>query len=421
MEMNEQLKAKIKATLAFRAYKKSKKMIGKIKRKVNKFYTLRILYPSIYKEHAKKPVDEKKVVFIEVRHPELTNSLSFLYENLKENYTFDIHVHTLRTGFVSRREFRENCKSMIADIADAKYVFISDASNIVGCVPMRKETVYTQTWHGCGAFKKFGMSTAELIFGDSLKEMQKYPNHKNYTYVTVSSPEVMWAYEEAMNVKHEDNVVRATGISRTDVFFDQQFIENAKKKLAKVMPYSEGKKVILYAPTFRGRVAKAVTPDCLNIELFYQKLSTDYVLLFKHHPLVKRRPDIPEEYEKFAMDCTDNMTIEELICVSDICISDYSSMIFEYSIFERPMLFYAYDLDEYFDWRGFYYDYYELAPGPICTTSDEMVDYIEHIEERFDKNRVIEFKNKFMSSCDGHATDRIKDLVFGNELKKYHK
>lgn len=66
---------------------------------------------------------------------------------------------------------------------------------------MRKETIVTQLWHGCGAFKKFGMSTAELIFGDDRKTLEKYPYHGNYTYVTVSSPEVVWAYEEAMSLQ----------------------------------------------------------------------------------------------------------------------------------------------------------------------------------------------------------------------------
>lgn len=135
-------------------------------------------------------------------------------------------------------------------------------------------------------------------------------------------------------------------------------------------------------------------------------------MIFKHHPLVKNVPQIPEELNgTFAIDATKTMTIEDLLCVSDICISDYSSLVFEYSLFERPMLFFAYDLDEYFDWRGFYYDYNELTPGPVCKTNDEMIDYISHLDERFDKQKVIDFKEKFMRSCDGHATDRILHMV----------
>lgn len=409
----------IGGSLPYQIYRVIRGRLGKIRRKMRRFYDFRMRYPYLYKKYARKPIDETKVVFIEVRHPRLTNSLEYLYEDLKKNYQFNLHVHLLETGFVKRSQHMKNGKAMIEDIADAKYVFLSDACNIVANVPIREETIVTQTWHGCGAFKKFGMSTGELIFGDSMKDMIKYPNHKNYTHVTVSSKEVIWAYEEAMNLKSEDQVVKATGISRTDVFFDSRYIEDAKQKLEQLMPTSKGKKVILYAPTFRGRVVKATSPNCFDIAKFYEKFADEYVLLFKHHPLVKKRPVIAEEYKEFAMDCTETLSIEELICVSDICISDYSSLIFEYSLFEKPMLFYAYDLDKYFDWRGFYYDYHELAPGPICTTNEEMIEYIENIEENFEKEKVVAFKNKFMESCDGHATERIEQMVFGNDLKKY--
>lgn len=415
------IKQALKATPFYKVYVKIIKTYRKKKKEFYKFYTLHVLYPSVYKKNAKKPVDENKVVFVELRQPKLSNSFQVLYNDLKENYTFDIHEHYLRTTFVSKEEHRQRCKEMIKDIADAKYIFLNEASNVISSVNMRKETIHTQLWHGCGAFKKFGMSTADLIFGDNRKTMLKYPFNKNYTHVTVSSPEVVWAYEEAMNIQHEDNIIKPIGISRTDVFFDEKFIEDAKKHLYELMPESKGKKVILYAPTFRGRVAKAASPTCFDVEQFYQAFSNEYVLVMKHHPLVRKRPEIPEEFKDFAVDFTDAMSIEELICVSDICISDYSSLVFEYSLFERPMIFYAYDLDEYFDWRGFYYDYFELAPGPICKTNEEMIDYIQNLDTRFEKDKVVAFKNKFMSSCDGNATKRIEELVFEDALKKHKK
>jgi glycosyltransferase involved in cell wall biosynthesis len=238
--------------------------------------------------------------------------------------------------------------------------------------------------------------------------------------VTVSSPEVIWAYEEAMNIDKK-GIVQATGNSRTDVFYDGPFIKAAYDKLYNLLPQAKDKKIILFAPTFRGRVAQATSPDCFDVEGFCKAFSDEYLLLFKHHPNVKVRPEIPEEYNEFAFDFTDSMAIDELLCVSDICISDYSSLVFEYSLFEKPMIFFAYDLDEYFDWRGFYYDYFELAPGPVCKTNEEMIDYIRHIDERFERDKVVAFREKFMASCDGHATERIKDIVFGQEaLEKYY-
>ena len=179
------------------------------------------------------------------------------------------------------------------------------------------------------------------------------------------------------------------------------------------MPQSQGKKVILYAPTFRGRVAHGEAPDRLDIRMFKEALSEEYVLLIKQHPLVRIRPEVPEDCREFAMDVTESMAIDDLLCVSDICISDYSSLVFEYSLFERPMIFFAYDKAEYDDWRGFYYNYEEMTPGPICTENEEMLDYIQHLDTRFDHQQVADFKYKFMRSCDGHATERILDLVMG--------
>lgn len=407
----------LQKTIVYKAARKVYRFSRKLFNRWNRYYTLRIMFPGIYRRNAKKPVNKDKVVFIEVRMPEISDSFRYLYDELNNKYSYDIHTHFLRTSFVKRKEYERRCRKMVADIADAKYVFLNESSNVTSCLPMRKETVVTQLWHGCGAFKKFGMSTADLIFGDNRKTLEKYPYHGNYTYVTVSAPEVIWAYEEAMSLEDRKGVVRATGSSRTDFFFDERSKDNAYSRLYEVFPQARNKKVILYAPTFRGRVAKAKTPNKLDITMFGDALGDEYVLVFKHHPFVKKRTKIPEEYQNFAVDCTDTMSIEDLICVSDICISDYSSLVFEYSLFERPMIFFAYDLDNYYDWRGFYYDYKDFVPGPIHTTNEEMLDYIRNIDICFDKQKVMDFKNKFMSACDGHATERIMKLVFKGSLE----
>lgn len=419
--MIRKIKALLKKTFIYPIYIFFKTLPKKIKDKWNKFYIHKIKYPRIYKKYSKLPVDENKIIFVEVRLPSVSNSFKVIYDELANNYNYTIHVHFLRNLFTTRKLYNQRSAEMIKDLATAKYVFIDEASSVTSCIKMRPETIFTQLWHGCGAFKKFGTSTADLIFGSTREMLKKYPNYGNYSHVTVSSPEIVWAYEEAMEYQDKPGIVKPVGSSRTDIFYDKDFIESAYKKLHKVMPQSEGKKVILYAPTFRGRVAKAQTSRMLSVKMFEEAFSDEYVLLFKHHPLVRKPPVISISYADFAKDVTDSMSIEELLCVSDICISDYSSLIFEYSLFERPLIFFAYDLDEYFDWRGFYYDYFELTPGPICTTNNEMIDYIKNIDTRFDKQKVHDFREKFMSSCDGHATQRIMDMVFGDTLEKHRK
>ena len=394
--------------------RKGRRLLAKPRRwmvKIYKYMTLKKLYPSTYRKYAKNPVKENKIVFLEVRLQELTDNFQRIYTALQKKGGYEMVICHIGDGLLSRKEQYHNSLAALKEIADAKYVFINDSSSLISCIPLRKETKVIQTWHACGAFKKFGFSTAEKKFGGTREQLLKYPLHKNFSIVTVSSPEVVWAYAEAFNMNDRKKDILPTGISRTDVFYDQDAIRAAYEKVHKLMPSSRKKKVILYAPTYRGRVAKAYSPEEMDLQRMHQELGEEYVIVFKHHPFVKKRPQVPEELKEFAVDMTDDMAIEELLMVSDICISDYSSLVFEFSLFERPMIFFAYDLDEYFDWRGFYYPYEEMTPGPICKETGEMIDYIKNLDTRFDKQQVTAFKEKFMSACDGHATERILELL----------
>lgn len=395
-----------------------KKLYWQTRKKVGQILMFRIVFPLGYKHYIKgKKIKRKKAVFVEVRFDEITDSFRLVYDRMKAD-GFDVHEQFIENIKPGKWGYIKRCLRMLEDISDAHYVFLNDACNVTSCIPLRKGTKIYQLWHACGAFKKFGMSTAELIFGDNRKSLEKYPNYGNLSYVTVSSPEVIWAYEEAMNLKDTKTQVVATGVSRTDVFYDQHFIEQSKAAVYSVCPAAENKKIILYAPTFRGRVAKAESPDCLDIPAMKRALGDEYVLLIKHHPFVKQPPVVPEDCADFAMDVTKSLEIDQLLCASDVCVSDYSSLIFEYSLFERPMIFFAYDLDDYFDWRGFYYNYDELTPGPVVQETEEIIDYIRHLDTRFDQAQIHAFKEKFMSSCDGHATDRIMALVYAETKNK---
>lgn len=385
-----------------------KKFISKLRR-IRKHYRYKVYFPKVYSSYCTEPVQENKVLFLEMRFTKLSNSFELIYKALEESGEYDLKCSYVQFNFIRGREFTQRVNEMLKELATAKYVFVDDASLILSSIPLRKETVAINLWHACGAFKKFGRSTAELKFGSSAATLDKYPNYGNLTHVTVSSPEVIWAYEEAMHLPK--GIVKATGVSRTDQFYDKEFVESRKQKLYEIMPEAKDKKVILYAPTFRGHVATASSPDRIDFERFCRELGNEYVIVCKHHPFVKNPPIIPEELQHFAKDLTKYLSIEDLLCCADICISDYSSLVFEYSLFEKPMIFYAYDYDNYCDWRGFYYDYSEFTPGPVVQTEDELLNSIKNIDTQFDKQKVIDFKEKFMGSCDGHATERIIALM----------
>ena len=388
-----------------------KKFISKLRR-IRKHYRYKVYFPKVYSSYCTEPVQENKVLFLEMRFTKLSNSFELIYQALEESGEYDLKCSYVQFNFIRGHEFTQRVNEMLKELATAKYVFVDDASLILSSIPLRKETVAINLWHACGAFKKFGRSTAELKFGSSAATLDKYPNYGNLTHVTVSSPEVIWAYEEAMHLPK--GIVKATGVSRTDQFYDKEFVESRKQKLYEIMPEAKGKKVILYAPTFRGHVATASSPDRIDFERFCRELGNEYVIVCKHHPFVKNPPIIPEELQHFARDLTKYLSIEDLLCCADICISDYSSLVFEYSLFEKPMIFYAYDYDNYCDWRGFYYDYSEFTPGPVVQTEDELLNSIKNIDTQFDKQKVIDFKEKFMGSCDGHATERIIALMKEN-------
>ncbi len=385
----------------------------KAKRVYNRF-RLRVYFPGIYKKYAKGPVDRKKVVFILVRAEGVSGNIRMLYDRLKKE-GYRIYLHHLHMNSESLWKYHGRCAFMTRDVATAGYVFIDDASDVFAALPVRKETVVTQLWHACGAFKRFGMSMANREDSCDKKTLEEFPFHGNYTHVTVSAPEVVRAYEEAMSLTKRPGVVKPVGVSRTDYFFEEGRRERALRHLYMVFPAAKEKKVILYAPTFRGRADCTKTEDRINVNRFQSALSKDYVFLFKRHPFMKKEVYVPESCRSFAADVTTDLPIEELLLCADVLVTDYSSVVFEYALLERPVIFYAYDLDEYYDRRGFYYPYEDFVPGPVARSEEELLAQLREENCGADIEKIKRFKEKFMSACDGHATDRIIDMVFGNQ------
>lgn len=379
-------------------------------------------YPDIYSRHSSEPVDERKIVIIENAMTGLSNSFQLLYQDLKADGRYKIHIHHIGKNLIHREDHDKNGAKLVNDLGTARYVILSEACDALSCLTLRPETTVLQLWHGCGAFKKFGRSTASLMFGQDMKHANRHPQYNNYTYVTISSPEVAWAYEEAMGLEPGNDIIRPIGVSRTDVFFDKEYLAQASERVYEKVPQARGKKVILYAPTFRGAVAIADTPNYkqFNLKKLKETLGDDVIILIKHHPILKdyHMPKIPEDLKgTFAVDVTRTLSVEDLMITSDVCITDYSSLIFEYSLLNKPLVFYAYDLNDYFDWRGFYYDYDELTPGPVCHNMDELIRVLQAPNFGFKPEEMKAFREKFMSSCDGHSTERIEELVFGRSMR----
>ncbi len=362
-------------------------------------------FPLVYKWYARKPVVKKSVLFIEIRYDTLTNNFRLLWDALQQREDCSVDAVFLGNSVYAYKTYLLRCLDMLKKLAQAEFVLVDESSNVLAALPIRSETKMIQVWHGCGAFKRFGHG----IEG-GLQEAYYNP----YSLVTVSSEEVVDIYADSM--KQDKEVILPIGVSRTDVFFSAEYVETSRQSVSLRYDIESNKKMILYAPTFRGNVQMAMAPRMLDLEKLYSALGDSYVILYKGHPSVKNDVVINDAYRKFFVDASEE-SIEALMCAADFCITDYSSLVFEYALLERPILFFAYDYKEYVTERGFYYDYEEFVPGPICYSEEDLVQCITEIQKDTDYRetmlqRVFAFQKRYMGACDGNATDRIVKRMF---------
>lgn len=294
------------------------------------------------------------------------------------------------------------------DLATAGFIIIGDYYNPIYAKKFKKEVSVIQTWHACGAFKKFGHGAIDKNESNTVEFENKA--HGQYTNVLVSGKEVSTYYSEAF--KTDISKVLPIGIPRTDKFFDLEYKEYIKEVLLNMYPVLKNKKIITYAPTFRGGPGKRKNFNLkMDIKKMCQKLGDEYVLILKFHPSVEF-VDLKSVCNEFVIDLTSYCDINDILIITDILITDYSSVVFEYSLLERPMLFYAYDLESYLDERDFYYDYKEFVPGKIVKTTDELIRNIKTND--FQVEKVSVFKNKFFDYFDGKSTERFVYKFFKN-------
>lgn len=380
-------------------------------RKIVKWFVFKCIYPFWYWLASRRAIRRNKVIFVENHQGALTDNFRLLYQEFRQR-GYDIHVHYLRVahsgwGTIIRRSMR-----LIGDMATASVVFLNESNSLFGAFTLRKGTQLIQVWHACGAFKKWGYSVADKEFGEDAKELSRYSGHRNYTLVPVSGRDVCFAYEEAFGLQGR-HVVKPLGVSRTDVFFDDAYKEKAFEHLYQWRPEWKGKTILLYLPTFRGSIKEAKAPDALDWEIL-AGLDESYVMVIQNHPFVTSKMEIPADLSHRVLDITGmsehGMTTDEWMIVSDICITDYSSVVFDYSLLEKPILFFAYDLASYYDERGFYFPYEDFVPGPIVYNTEELVEQITGITG-FDYHKLNAFKDRYMNGCDGASTKRIVNRI----------
>lgn len=342
---------------------------------------------------------ENRITFISNRRNSISGNYESIYAELIKDKNIDIKtVLDTKESFIS-------CFKYGYYLASSKVILIDDYIRSVYEIRKRKDNYLIQVWHACGAFKAFGFSRLS-------KEgcwSQDSRSHRTYDYCLVSSRKVAKHYAEAfgMNV---DRVI-ATGVPRTDIFFDEAYKREIRAKIFSTYPMLKDKKVILFAPTFRGSSKKEGNYPHYRFDYkkIFESFGDEYRIIIKHHPHVNNKPVIENEYKDRVIDLSKNEELNELLFVTDILITDYSSVIFEAALLDIPMLFYAFDLDEYISRRGFYCEYISFIPGKLVENMDEIIDAL--LAGDFEADKIIEFKKDFFDDLDGKSGKRASEFI----------
>lgn len=361
------------------------------------------------------PVNNNKIVFITLHSNNFSGNNKYIYKELKrKNLDLTYKLYGMNDiKLLNLNIFNKLTKSIAIDynICTAKYVIINDFYSLLPRVKLRKGTELIQVWHGGGAFKKFGKDSLRNINNpENLKRNMR--GHSQYTKVIVSSKEVAPIYANAFGIDMDK--IYPIGIPRADVF-DDISMEKIKTRLLYKYPYLLDKKIILYAPTYRdnNRYNQSLA---LNLEYLMEEISNDYVFIFKMHPFERGKINIDEKLSSRVFDMS-HEELNELLVIADLLITDYSSLIFEYAILQKPMIFFSYDLGKYEnDLRGFYYNYIDFVPGPIAYTTEEVVELIN--KNQWDFEAIKKFAIRFNEHFDGKVTERfINEVLFEEENK----
>jgi CDP-glycerol glycerophosphotransferase len=271
----------------------------------------------------------------------------------------------------------------------------------------RPDTFYLQTWHGTP------LKTVHNDVGFALDGVLARLDRDIARWDALLAQNAV----STPNFRHAfgwTGPVHETGYPRNDVLSAPDRDEHRARVRAE-LGIADGVTAVLYTPTWRDDdVLLSEGPDFtlhLDLERFAERLGDDHVLLLRMHYMVSDAlgtVDVPG-----VVDLSFYPDINELYLAADVMVTDYSSTQFDFAITGRPIVYFAYDLDHYVDMRGLYFDYRQLCPGPLVTTSEGVLDAVSDLDAlaaRYAQS-LTEFRRTFCSLDDGHATERVLDLI----------
>ena len=344
-------------------------------------------------------VDDKLVLFEVFGGKSFADSPKALYNEMLKNKKYkDYHfvwsfkdVSSHEDEFINKPRtilVKENSKMYFKYYAKAKYIIVNSYVN-EGFIK-KDEQILVQCWHGT-PLKKLRYDI--LVNGNVLntvKEIRKKNDLevKKFDYFLSPSAFATEKFISAFNLKKlkKENIILEKGYPRNDFLFN--YTKNDVKKIKEKLGIKTNKKIILYAPTFRDDQHTNGVGYTYELGIDFDKLQKeigeDYIILFRAHYFLANLFDF-SKYENFIYNVSSLDDINELYVISDMILTDYSSVFFDYANLKRPMLFYMYDIDNYKDnLRGFYIDL-DVLPGPIVKCEKELIKEIKNVDNYFKK------------------------------------
>lgn len=263
---------------------------------------------------------------------------------------------------------------------------------------LRKNQKYIQIWHACGAFKKFGLDAKTKI-----SRREELATHSQYDAVAVTSESCRKFYAGAFGIS--EDVCLPLGLPRTDMLFRDA--DKLRDSVYEKHPEFRGKKIYLYAPTFREEDGNRIEYNPrIDWDTLSAELTEDEIFVIRRHPVMKYDL-INKEYNNIK-DLSQESTLA-LTAVSDVLITDYSSVIYDACLLDVPTVFYCPDYKEYD--RGFYLSFPDDLPGEMITEGKELAAAIRRAKENPPVDRIEKFRNGQLSACDGHSAERVAALI----------
>lgn len=408
--------------------KEPEKSDGKIKAKlrgeINKWKNrwasppykwIKRLYIHWNKKAHKNENRKKNILFLSEQDDQLALNMQALLDRmrergLEEQFNIDFSLRKATSEKQTARSFYR----MLKLVAQADLIIVDDHVPLFNRLVLKDNTQMIQIWHAGAGFKGVGYSRWGHAGCPG-----PFSAHRQYDYCISGSSNISGFFSEQFGILDEQII--PTGMPRMDIYLNQENRTRITEELYQRIPQARDNKVILFAPTYRGQNrAKAYYPyEKVDFDGLYRLCEEKgYIVLFKMHPWVSDSVPIQAEHQDRFFDLNEYPNINELFYITDLLITDYSSSIYEFSLMDKPMLFFAYDKVQYSTSRGFHRDYDSTVPGRVCEDFADVMDALEKEDFHFEK--VAKYKEEHFDFVDDHAADRIIDwLILGNLPEEY--